>query len=174
MKMPFVHHVRTRVGDRRTSTLFYKSHDDLPIPRIVQLDEHSCGFLAALAVAQYFYPQLTVREVLRTVGHSPRWGINEKGIIRGLKRLGIKAEERWGLGWAKLKRLTSEGTPVITCIWPNDWDCSHWTAIRGLKGRTRRRVLLSNYPYTDDDGSIGWYAFQYLWNWNGWGIVCSI
>ncbi len=36
-----------------------------PIPRVHQQDEHSCGFLAALVVAQYFDPKLTVMDILR-------------------------------------------------------------------------------------------------------------
>ena len=75
--MPFVHDLRRRIRGRRVWSRFYTAGARargaaLAIPRYRQLDGHSCGFLAALAVVRYFAPRTPAAEVLNV--WSPRGG----------------------------------------------------------------------------------------------------
>jgi Papain-like cysteine protease AvrRpt2 len=184
MKMPYVHDIRTRIRGRRASLCFWKERAGrFPIPRVHQLDEHSCGFLAALVVAQYFDPSVTVRDVLEAVPRgwqpSPQWGLSGHKLARTLAKFGIECPNREGLGWRKLLKLTTEGHPVIVTVHPDGWLCDHWTVVRGLKDRSRK-ILLSNpapkgYEYDGlaKDGSMSWSDFNGIWSPRGAGLVCT-
>lgn len=177
-------HIQTRIGGRRTSARFRverprggrTSH---PISRVHQLDEHSCGFLAALMVIRYFDPTVSTRDVLATLLPSPARGCSQSEIRRALAHFGIRADYRERLGWARLLGLAKAGSPVIVTIHPEEWLSDHWTVVRGLRDRSRR-ILLSNpaprgYEYEGlaRDGSMSWSDFNGLWSPRGAGLVCE-
>jgi hypothetical protein len=92
--------------------------------------------------------------------------------VRCLKRFGIVAEWQERLGQRTLRRLTADGTPVIVTVEPEDYVCDHWTVIRGVDLRSRR-VHLTNYEYTDADGTMAWASFRADWSPRGCGWVCG-
>ncbi len=143
----------------------------LPIHRYHQLDGYSCGFLAAVAVAHYFDPAVPYRAIRRAVPPSPASGCGQRQLIRGLKQLGITAVYRDYLGPKRLAHLLDRGRPVIVTVWPDWYDCDHWTAIRQVD-TDAGRVLLSNYDYLDDDGALSWNDFTAIWSPRGGGLVC--
>lgn len=178
--MPYVHDIATRIGGRRASACFYverprvKGRHLLPIPRVHQLDGHSCGFLAALVTVRYFDPAVSVIDVLRAVPRnalpSPTRGLSEHKMRCTLARFGIESPNLERLGWAKLLKATKEGHPVIVTILPPEWDCDHWAVIRGMKDNPRR-VWLSNYGEVED-GCLSWHGFKSMWYPHGEGMVC--
>jgi Papain-like cysteine protease AvrRpt2 len=160
--MPYVHRLRRLVRGAYASSRFYIAKQAaragvIDIPRYHQLDDHSCGFLAALAVVRHFAPETEADEVLRVVAPSPTDGCDGKHLIRYLKRLGVAAVYRDDLGRQSLRRLTAARTPVIVTIEPEEYSCDHWTVVRGLD-RTARRIFLTNpanaFPYAAADGSL--------------------
>ncbi len=171
MKMPYVHNISTRIGGRRASASFWRERGSLPIPRIHQYDSHSCGFLAALVVAQYFDPSASAMDVLKAMpkGYlpSPTRGLSEYGMRRTLARFGIECPNRERLGWAGLLKRTTEGRPVIVTVLPEDWDYDHWTVIRKV---TDYRVWLSNYDEVNE--CLSWDRFSDMWRPYGEGMVC--
>ena len=179
MKMPYVHDLKHRIQGRRASSCFYITKQAaraglLTIDRYHQLDEHSCGFLAALAVVRYFDPTVTARDVLETMPRnalpSPTRGLSEYGLRRTLSRFGIDAPCIYNLRWRNLMQLTTEGHPVIVTVLPEDWTCDHWTVIRRM---TSHRVWLSNY-HEVKDGCLSWDEFRDMWRPYGTrgGLVC--
>lgn len=176
LQVPYVHNIRTRVHGRRASARFYRDLSPWPgVRRVHQLDGHSCGFLSALVVGQYFEPSLTARQVLDAIPKgwqpSPQWGISAHKLTRTLDKLGIDAQYKERLGWGKLHRLTEKGHPVIVSVQPEWYAVDHWTVIRRMKDHPRG-VLLSNYDWLDSDGSISWYSFRSIWSPLGVGLVC--
>jgi peptidase C39-like protein len=177
-------HIQTRIGGRRTSARFRverprEGRTSHPISRVHQLDEHSCGFLAALMVIWYFDPTASTRDVLAALLPSPVRGCSQREVIRALSRFGIRARYRERLGWASLQGLARAGCPVIITIHPDEWLCDHWTVVRGLRDRSRR-ILLSNpaprgYEYEGlaHDGSLSWSDFKGIWSPRGAGLVCE-
>lgn len=175
--MPYIHNIDIRVGHRRTSTRFWVSRADkrFSIPRVHQLDEHSCGFLAALNVIQHYDPSVTVEQALRTVVPSPQWGCTQPQLRAALRFYGIDPQYKKGLDWYDLLQSATEGTPVIICIYPWDYSCSHWTVVRGVTNQPRT-VWLSNAYESDAGigklGQVTWSNFRQIWYSHGEGIVC--
>jgi ABC-type bacteriocin/lantibiotic exporter with double-glycine peptidase domain len=135
-----------RYGSMRAS---YSTHRSwriggcyLKLPNYKQQDWHSCGFVAALAVARYHGLRVTGRDVLAAVRSTVRWGINAPGLLEGLWTLGLPAYLRCDLTVAKLRRYVAQDTPVIVSVWPRNWDSDHWTVVQAV---SHDRVYLSNY-----------------------------
>lgn len=173
--MSYVHDLRCRVKGRRVSSGFYIARQAarpgvLDMPRYHQLDVHSCGFLAALAVVRHFAPRTPADEVLRVVAPSPDWGVSQPRLIRCLKRFGVAAVYREGLGPRTLHRLAAAGTPVIVTVWPEWYSCDHWTVVRGLD--KAGRVYLTNYDWLTKKGRMHWKDFREIWRPRGVGLVC--
>jgi len=143
----------------------------LGIPRYHQLDTHSCGFLAALAVVRHFAPKTGADDVLRVVAPSPASGCDQRHLIRCLKRFGVAAVYRERLGPRSLHRLAAAGTPVIVTVWPEWYGCDHWTVVRGLD--RAGRVFLTNYNWLTRNGSMDWKDFLDIWEPRGVGLVCG-
>jgi len=174
--MPYVHRLRRLVRGSYASSCFYVKKKrptgagGLDMPRYHQLDVHSCGFLAALAVVRQLAPQTPAEEVLRVVGPSPACGCGQTRLIRCLKRLGVAAVYREGLGLRRLRRLAAAGTPVIVTVQPEWYECDHWTVVRGLDAADR--VYLTNYDWLTRNGSMAWRDFLDIWDPRGAGLVC--
>ena len=174
--MPYVHRLKRLVRGSFASSCFYVKNKRpaaaaLDIPRYRQLDDHSCGFLAALAVVRHFAPPTEADDVLRALAPSPAGGCGQRRLIRCLKRFGVTAVYREGLGRRRLFRLATVGTPVIVTVWPEWYGCDHWTVVRGLDGRGR--VFLSNYNWLSKNGSIAWKDFLDIWTPRGGGLICK-
>ena len=176
--------IQIRIGGRRTSARFRVERQrpgrmPHPISRVHQIDEHSCGFLAALMVIRYFDSTVSTRDVLAALLPSRcEDARSERSSVR-LSQFGIRARYRERLGWARLQGLAKAGCPVIITIHPDEWFCDHWTVVRGLKDRSRR-ILLSNpaprgYEYEGlaQDGSMSWSDFNGIWYPRGAGLVCE-
>src|SRR4051812_13190587 len=58
----------------------------LDLPAYQQLDDHSCGFIAALTVVQYFDPDVRSEDVLETVRPSVDSGCDQRKVVRALRR----------------------------------------------------------------------------------------
>jgi hypothetical protein len=176
--MPYVHYLKCRVGGRRVSSCFHTRQTEcagtLDIPLYRQLDGHSCGFLAALAVVCYFEPLTPPVDVLRSVAPSPVWGCGWRDIKRGLKHGGVTPAWHDRLGPRTLRRLIAGKMPVIVTLFPDGYLCDHWTVIRGLDLRSRR-VFLTNPGEVpaDPDGSMTWTEFSAAWRPRGAGWVCE-
>jgi hypothetical protein len=177
-------HIQTRIEGRRRSARFRverlrEGRTSHPISRVHQLDEHSCGFLAALMVIRYFDPKASTYDVLAALLPSPLRGCSQREVICALSQFGIRARYRERLGWAGLQGLAKAGCPVIITIHPDEWLSDHWTVVRGLRDRSRR-ILLSNpaprgYEYEGlaKDGSMSWRNFTGIWCPRGAGLVCE-
>jgi hypothetical protein len=166
--MPYVHDLKL---GRWVSARYWRESCDTGMPRYHQLDEHSCGFLAALAVIHHFAPQTPARKVLKAVAPSSTTGCDWRHLVRCLKSFGIAVTSRRRLGLRSLHHLLERRAVAIVTVWPEWSPCDHWSALRHVDVR-RRRVFLSNYRYGDPDGGLGWDAFRALWCPRGEALLC--
>ncbi len=177
--------IQTRIGNRRTSAHFRIECDrtggsPYPIPRVHQIDEHSCGFLAALTVVRYYDPSVPTRDVLEALMPSPTRGCSQQEMIRALKRFEIKARYFERLSWGALRGLADGGSCIIVTVQPEEWVSDHWTVVRGIEEWPEKTVILSNpaptgydYKGLDKDGSMSWRDFNHVWWPRGAALVCS-
>lgn len=117
--------------------------DNIPLPNYRQQDEHSCGFLAALTVVRYFYPDTSRRTVLQEVRPSIHHGVDRNSLMDGLYRLGVVAGFRSNMTVSMLRRHVRAGRPVIVSVWPEDWISDHWVVVQGF---SPDRIHLTNWP----------------------------
>ncbi len=143
------------------------------MPVYEQLDDHSCGFLAVLAVVRYFLPCVDPRDVLEAVQPSPEVGCGQDRVLKALRAFGITATFRDRLGMKSLAGLVQRGLSVIVTVWPEDYCCDHWTAVRWVN-MARERIHLTNCEYAGRDGGMPWAEFGSMWHPHGCGIVCSL
>src|SRR3954468_1368209 len=125
--MSIVHRLARRVrgqhvsawldGGRRLPRERAPDRQLLDLPAYRQLDDHSCGFVAALTVARYFDPAVSPEDVLHAVRPPPRWGGGQRGLPAALRRFGVTAAYREGLGQGDLFRLADRGVPVVVTVW---------------------------------------------------------
>jgi predicted alpha/beta hydrolase len=177
--MPYVHHLKRRIQGRLASSRFWvdkrpvprsRSAGALGIYRYHQIDFHSCGFLAALAVVHRFSPWTPMEWILETVGPRPSGWCTSKHLIRSLAKFGIAAEYRDRIGWTRMLREFSQSWGVIVTVQPEWYSCDHWTVIRGVT-ENPPRVFLSNYGWPDKDGGMTWKEFLSIWTRGA--LICS-
>lgn len=141
--------MRTVKAKRSSASYYVSKNDPLPPLRINltnyrQGDVHTCGFVAALTVAHYFYPDMPAEEVLTAVRPTPDWGINRHKLVRGLEKLGVGAEFHDDLEVDDLRSYVSAGVPVIVSVWPEEWMNDHWTVVWGFDDTV---IHLTNYGH---------------------------
>jgi hypothetical protein len=135
------------------------------------MDEYSCGFIAALAVARYYRPETDPERLLAAVRPTEE-GCDEDRLLWGLRRFGVRVRRRRGLTSRDVFGYLSEGKPVIVLVDLPELACDHWAVIRGLD-RVRKRVYLVNHGSWDRPG-MDWQAFRRrTWRPAGLGWVCS-
>ena len=143
----------------------------IPLPTYVQEDYHSCGFLAALTVARYFYPRVPDVDVLRAVRPGMGTGTPSERVVAGLAKVGVEATYRGDLCLCNLRGLVMMNIPTIISVWPSEWPGDHWTVVRGF--RSGRIYLTNHYSLTLD-----WFWTEWVTNWGdgactGAGLVCK-
>lgn len=142
----------------------------LPLVNYWQEDYHSCGFLAALTVAEYLRPGTDPRDVLSAVRPALDSGTPRRRMVAGLAALGITAKYRDDLSVFDLHLLVRAGVPTIVSVWPEWWVGDHWTVVQGFSAH---RVYLTNhYSMTVD-----WFNSEWIDSWGdgsttGAGLVC--
>src|SRR5947209_13476040 len=73
-------------GGRRLAQEQTPDRQLLDLPAYQQLDDHSCGFIAALTVVQYFDPGVRPGDVLAAVRPSVDSGCDQRRLVRALRR----------------------------------------------------------------------------------------
>jgi hypothetical protein len=143
------------------------------MPAFRQLDDHSCGFVAVLAVVKHFAPRASAKGVLEAVRPSEEFGCGQPRVVEALRAFGVRARYRADLDLARLHGLLGEGTPVVVTVWPKGWVCDHWTVVRGTDLAARRVYLVNHADGTTRRGGMSWRAFRSVWSPCGGGLVCE-
>lgn len=167
--------IRTiRAGDLRARFSAHRqkriSGPSLGLPNYWQEDYHSCGYLAALTVAEYLRPGTDPAALLATVRPGFDTGTTRHRVIKGLASVGVSAVYRddltiWDLYLHVLARV-----PIIISVFPEWWDGDHWTVVQGFS--THRVYVTNHYSLP-----LGLFLQEWVDNWGdgchtGAGLVC--
>ncbi len=136
----------------------------IPLKNYKQCDYHSCGFVAALTVAQYLVPGTRAKTVLKVVRPGKSYGIDGEGMVEALKKLDVEATFRDDLSVPKLRAYVEKGIPVVLTVYPEDWSSDHWVVVQGFD---EDRIYLTNYK------SLSIAQFRKEWFEPGDGLVCE-
>jgi len=148
----------------RPVTLYKPSNGTyLNIKGLQQGNDYSCGFTAALMVVNFFNSAYGARDVLKAV-KTDTHGTSHRGLITGLRSLGIKASTKYSLKFMEYKRCIDSRKPVITY----DHDRDHWELLYGYVGDS---ILLVADPDRVWEDRREWKEWKD--SLNGYGIVCS-
>jgi len=139
-----------------------------------QVEDFSCGFVAALMVVEYFNRPVTVDRLYRLIGPHEEWGASTRKVASALRRCGIRVELRDRLGFDELAAAIDAGHPVITCITSPRANNSHWCVVYGVS-RKPSRVFVAGIglPHLDAGKVLPWASFRRVWSPPGNGLVCS-
>lgn len=128
-----------------------------------QKDDHSCSYVAALAVVHHFDRSVNPTDVLKSIRPTVTGGLSRGALRSGLKELGIDTKYKKNLTVADLRRHVNAGNPVMLTVFPKDWSSDHWTVVEGFSGD---RVHLSNHK------SMPIKQFKDEWYDKGEGLIC--
>lgn len=144
----------------------------LKLPNHRQRDVHSCGFVAALTVIEYFWPSVDQGDVLKAVRPLVDWGVGRVGLRRAIARFNIKVDHRRVLRVSDLRRFVGQGIPVIVSVWPGEWLNDHWVVVQGFAGD---RIYFANHrSMTIKQFRREWSSFDMQGRGvNGEGFVCT-
>lgn len=147
----------------------------LPLEGRRQVEDFSCGFVAALMVVEYFNRPVTVDRLYRLIGPHEEWGASTRKVATALRRCGIRVGLRDALDFDGLAAAIEAGHPVITCIKEPGVDDSHWCVAYGIS-RKPRRVFVAGVglPHLDDGKVLPWGTFAGMWTPRGNGMICSM
>ncbi len=156
-----------RARDPRRETVL-----DLPGRR--QVEDFSCGFVAALMVAEYFGRPVSVDRLYGLVRPHATWGASTRKLATALRTCGIRVSLRDDLGFDAVAAAIAAGRPVITCVEATFGDDNHWAVIYGVGVRPRRVFLAGvGVPHVDVGKVLTWGDFRGMWTPPGNGLVCS-
>jgi hypothetical protein len=158
-------------GGRRLAREQTPDQQLLDLPAYRQLDDHSCGFIAALTIAQYFDPDIRPEDVLAAVRPSIDSGCDQRRLVRALRRFGVTAEYREDLDRQALFGLAGQGVPVAVTVWLAEYGCDHWAVVRGIDWQ-QGRVYLVNDEHSSPEKGLPWREFEAVWCPRGGGLVC--
>src|SRR5947209_590538 len=129
-------------GGRRLAREQTPDRQLLDLPAYRQLDDHSCGFVAALTITQYFDRDVRSEDVLAAVRPSVDSGCDQRKVVRALRRFGITTEYREDLDREALFSLAGQGLPVAVTVWLEEYGCDHWAVVRGIDLQQGRVYLI--------------------------------
>jgi len=76
-----------------------------------------CGPASLSSLLDFYGVKMSERELASLCGSSKAYGTEPEDMLRVLKNLGFKAKAKPNGTWAELKKLVSEGTPVLVNWW---------------------------------------------------------
>lgn len=148
-----------------SACLIKSSMPVLDLPYLLQRDNHSCGFIAALMVIKHLRGEIDEEELFKDLGTSER-GTSQTAIIRELRRRSVAVNPDYNLTFPKVRRQIVLGRPVITYR----QDLDHWMVIYGYRRMPNRAIVANPIP-----GKLYqvWLWERVLRNTKGFGLVCS-
>jgi hypothetical protein len=140
----------------------------LPIRSLHQMDCHSCGPVAAWAVARAFgQPPIGYGKFHRLTRCAAGDGAEPPGVRRALRACGLPSSYREDLDFEALRDIIGSGWPVLTGVGHDMFDGDvgdHWVFVYGV-GWKPKRVYLGNQGLPLFSTVMwSWKRFKREWN----------
>jgi hypothetical protein len=144
----------------------------LDLPGYQQLDNYSCGAVAAAMVVKFLRPQVSFERIYAAVSPHQEYGTATSRAIRALSLLGIRGSRKQSLTFDDICAAIDAGRPVMVCVTTNEKGTDHWVVIYGY-GRRPNLVFVAGqgWPFVVRH-RMKWREFRRRWSPAGEGLVC--
>ncbi|MCC6746951.1 MAG: C39 family peptidase [Deltaproteobacteria bacterium] len=142
------------------------------VPLVIQPYGFDCGAAAARAVLYYWGAyQGSQRSLYPILNTRSSYGTSPRDLLRGVRRLGLKAELKERMTVPALRKALKEGYSVLVELqawidrsgpkipWAERWDDGHWTAVVGVD---RHYVYFMDPSSGDSTRPVGTAAYAYI------------
>lgn len=144
----------------------------LDVPGYQQLDDFSCGAVAAAMVVKCLRPQMSFERTYAAVDPCPENGTSTTRVLQGLRSLGIRVSRKTKLSFNDIGAALEAGRPIMVCVTTDDEETDHWVVIYGY-GRRPNLVFVAGQGAPFLWGHrVDWPTFRRRWAPQGEGIVC--
>lgn len=146
----------------------------LLVPGYRQLNGYACGPVSVYSVVKTFYPKASYQKMSQDCNPSEDDGAGLPDLVRGLRRNGVGASERWGLTFTDIAKAIEKGFPIIVGECRNGEGSDHWCVITGY-GKSPNRVFTCNQPNKvalSGREEFTWSDWKEIWDEHGFGLVC--
>ncbi len=145
----------------------------LDLPGYQQLDNYSCGAVAAAMVVKFLKPAMSFERIYAAVSPHREYGTATSRVIRALSSLGIRGSRKQSLSFDDICTAIDAGRPVMLCVTTNEKGTDHWVVIYGY-GRRPNLVFVAGqgWPFVVRH-RMPWREFRHRWSPAGEGLVCG-
>jgi ABC-type bacteriocin/lantibiotic exporter with double-glycine peptidase domain len=110
----------------------------LRVPGLRQARNYTCGFAATLMLLRYYGNRTPAEQVMRDLG-TARDGTSQSAIIKVLRDQGLRANTRYDMDFAVVRRAIDAGKAMIGYL----VDEEHWVVLYGY-GMQAPRVFVAD------------------------------
>jgi hypothetical protein len=144
----------------------------LDVPGYQQLDDYSCGAVAAATVVKFLRPAFSFERIYATVNPHREYGTATSRAIRAPSSLGIRVSRKQSLSFDDICAAIEAGRPILVCVTTNEKGTDHWVVIYGY-GRRPNLVFVAGqgWPFVVRH-RMEWREFRRRWSPAGEGLVC--
>jgi len=144
----------------------------LEVPGYRQMDDHSCGPVAAWSILQTFHPGSTSYHAFYADCEADEDGANEIQIIRALRMNRIGVGLRDEMTFKDLIKTIDRGFPILSSIRQRGWE-DHWVCIYGY-GLKPSRVFTCNHAQNGSHGrkEYRWSEWRRRWDPSSQYLIC--
>ncbi|MGJ8653018.1 MAG: cysteine peptidase family C39 domain-containing protein [Opitutaceae bacterium] len=140
------------------------------IPGYKQVQDYSCGFIAAANVLHLFNPEAELEHLYAAL--DDRDGTNESDVIEALRAYGLGVRRRTTLDYTSMCEAVRDGSPVICAVQAHF--SLHWVVIYGYDSKSETVFICGNglLPRLNKK-ELTYEDFCEKWKPKGNGLVCS-
>ena len=144
----------------------------LDVPGNRQIDDYSCGGVAAAMVVMFLRPQMSFERAYDAVDPTQRFGAGTTRVMRALRSLGVGVSRKTDLTFADICAAIDADQPIIVCVKTGDPGVDHWVVIYGY-GRRPNLVFVAGQglPFFARQRTE-WPEFRKVWSPRGEGLIC--
>jgi len=144
----------------------------LRIPGYVQLQPHTCGYVAGLMILHYFRPDYPAERFYQLIRPHQRWGVSRSRLVDTLRLCGLHSTWHRDLDFGKITKAIDQNRPIAMVV--RTQTAKHWVVVYGYGRKPNRLFVAANglpllsrklYPYS--------FFRTHYWAEPGSGLVCA-
>lgn len=150
----------------------------LPLNRLRQPDNSTCGHTSIAMIAQYYNINKSVKDIQNIASEKEnKEGLDPNSIINIFNKLGLSATKHFNLSFEEIKNYINKNTPIIIELqawsdnkhtnnqWKNEWNEGHYIVTIGY---TQNKLIFAD-PSTNERTYLSYEELLPRWHDNDYG-----